>query len=96
MSVLWLLAACCVAGVSESVLMHVFRLNYTPVAVGIIFVFSLGSWVLWARKWFTGPVGHMVEEEGVLGEEAREQAREVLEETELRHEGKEHGVAKAL
>ncbi|GAB7352802.1 hypothetical protein MBLNU459_g3420t2 [Dothideomycetes sp. NU459] len=31
-------------------------LNYTPVAVGIIAAFSLGSWVLWARKWFTGPI----------------------------------------
>jgi len=28
---------------------------------------------------FTGPVGHMVEEEGILGQEATEQAREVLE-----------------
>ena len=31
-------------------------LNYTPVAVGIIAAFSLGSWVVWARKWFTGPI----------------------------------------
>ena len=30
--------------------------NYTPVAVGIILLFSLGSWVLWARKWFVGPM----------------------------------------
>ena len=31
-------------------------LNYTPVAVGIIAVGALGSWVLWARRWFTGPI----------------------------------------
>jgi hypothetical protein len=31
-------------------------LNYTVVAVGIIAVFALGSWVLWARRWFVGPV----------------------------------------
>jgi amino acid transporter len=31
-------------------------LNYTPVAVGIILFFTLGSWVVWARKWFTGPI----------------------------------------
>ena len=30
-------------------------LNYTPVAVGIVLVGAVGSWVLWARKWFTGP-----------------------------------------
>lgn len=31
-------------------------LNYTPVAVGIVLVWALGSWFLWARRWFTGPV----------------------------------------
>ena len=31
-------------------------LNYTPVAVGIIGVFALGSWFVSARKWFTGPI----------------------------------------
>lgn len=29
-------------------------LNYTPVAVGIIAFWCLGSWFLWARKWFKG------------------------------------------
>lgn len=31
-------------------------LNYTPVAVGIITVGAGGSWLLWARKWFVGPL----------------------------------------
>jgi amino acid permease (GABA permease) len=31
-------------------------LNYTPVAVGIVAAWCLGSWFLWARKWFTGPI----------------------------------------
>jgi hypothetical protein len=31
-------------------------LNYTVVAVGIIAIFSLGSWVLWAHRWFVGPI----------------------------------------
>lgn len=31
-------------------------LNYTPVAVGIVLVWTLGSWFLYARKWFTGPI----------------------------------------
>ena len=31
-------------------------LNYTPVAVGIVAILTLGSWFLWARTWFTGPI----------------------------------------
>ena len=31
-------------------------LNYTPVAVGIVAFFTFGSWFLWARHWFTGPI----------------------------------------
>lgn len=31
-------------------------LNYTFVAVGIVAVWALGSWALWAGKWFVGPV----------------------------------------
>lgn len=49
-------------------------LNYTPVAVGIIAAFAFGSWFLWARKWFTGPIrqleaeaaGIPIDEPGVL------------------------------
>lgn len=29
--------------------------NYTPVAVGIVAIFTIATWVLWAHKWFTGP-----------------------------------------
>jgi len=31
-------------------------LNYTVVAVGIVALYAFGSWFLWARKWFTGPI----------------------------------------
>ncbi|KAI9846005.1 MAG: hypothetical protein M1837_004411 [Sclerophora amabilis] len=31
-------------------------LNYTPVAVGIVSLWAFGSWFLWARRWFTGPI----------------------------------------
>lgn len=31
-------------------------LNYTPVAVGIVAVWTFGTWFLWARRWFTGPI----------------------------------------
>jgi hypothetical protein len=31
-------------------------LNYTVVAVGIIGVGALGSWIFWAHRWFVGPV----------------------------------------
>ena len=30
-------------------------LNYTVVAVGILTLGAVGSWVLWAHRWFTGP-----------------------------------------
>jgi hypothetical protein len=29
--------------------------NYTPVAVGIVAIFTISTWVLWAHRWFTGP-----------------------------------------
>lgn len=31
-------------------------LNYTVVAVGIIGGFALGAWIVWAHRWFVGPV----------------------------------------
>jgi len=36
-------------------------LNYTVVAVGIIGVWSLGTWFLWAHRWFTGPGAEVTE-----------------------------------
>ncbi|KAI0922378.1 hypothetical protein AcV7_005925 [Taiwanofungus camphoratus] len=38
-------------------------LNYAIVAVGIVLVYSLGFWVLSARKWFTGPKKEITAEE---------------------------------
>ncbi|KAJ8091672.1 polyamine transporter tpo5 [Marasmius tenuissimus] len=38
-------------------------LNYSIVAVGIVMLYSIGFWVLSARKWFTGPV-KQIEAEG--------------------------------
>lgn len=58
-------------------------LNYTVVAVGIIGIGAIVSWVLWARKWFTGPAQEVQEamrlgvdpmDPGAL--EAREKAEE--------------------
>lgn len=31
-------------------------LNYTPVAMGIVALATFGSWFLWAKRWFTGPI----------------------------------------
>ena len=31
-------------------------LNYAPVAVAIVVLYSLGFWFVSARKWFTGPI----------------------------------------
>lgn len=36
-------------------------LNYTPVAVGVIGAGAVGAWVLWARRWFTGPAEEVAE-----------------------------------
>lgn len=36
--------------------------SYTPVAVGIVFAGTLISWFAFARKSFTGPLAHLVEE----------------------------------
>ncbi|KAI1346071.1 amino acid/polyamine transporter I [Xylaria sp. FL0043] len=36
-------------------------LNYTVVAVGIIAIGAIGTWILWARKWFTGPAAEVTE-----------------------------------
>ncbi|EJD39552.1 APC amino acid permease [Auricularia subglabra TFB-10046 SS5] len=38
-------------------------LNYAPVAVGIVLVYSLTLWVVSGRKWFTGPVKQIAAEE---------------------------------
>ena len=38
-------------------------LNYTPVAVGIVCVWTFGSWFLTARKWFKGPIRQIQAEE---------------------------------
>ena len=55
-------------------------LNYTPVAVGIVALWAFGSWFLWARKWFTGPIrqieaeraGINIDEPGALEQAERE------------------------
>ncbi|KAG8530248.1 uncharacterized protein KY384_004749 [Bacidia gigantensis] len=57
-------------------------LNYTPVAVGIVALWAFGSWFLWARRWFTGPIrqieaeraGINIDEPGAL-EEAEAQGK---------------------
>lgn len=42
-------------------------LNYTPVAVGIVLLWALGSWFLWAHRWFTGPIRQIEAEEIGVG-----------------------------
>ena len=64
-------------------------LNYTVVAVGIIAIGAIGTWILWARRWFTGPAVEVAEamrlgvdasEPGAL-EKKEEEARRVTRET---------------
>ena len=57
-------------------------LNYTPVAVGIVALWAFGSWFVWARRWFTGPIrqieaeraGINIDEPGALEQAGREGA----------------------
>lgn len=56
--------------------------NYTSVAVGIVGAWAFGSWFLWARKWFTGPVRQIeAARQGIsvneLGELEQPKAREM-------------------
>ena len=59
-------------------------LNYTVVAVGIITAFAVGSWLLWAHRWFTGPAAEVAEamrlgvdvtEPGALEEKMKDQSQ---------------------
>jgi len=59
-------------------------LNYTVVAVGIIAIFSLTSWVVSARKWFVGPMRDI--------QEAERLGVSVLEPGELERAEDEKGV----
>lgn len=43
-------------------------LNYTPVCVGIILLWCLASWFLWARKWFVGPIRQIEQEIAEAGD----------------------------
>ncbi|KAK3681271.1 amino acid/polyamine transporter I [Podospora appendiculata] len=65
-------------------------LNYTIVAVGIITIFAIGSWVLWAKRWFTGPATEVAEamrlgvditEPGALEEREKEETRRAMART---------------
>ena len=77
-------------------------LNYTPVAVGIIGFFALTSWLLWARKWFVGPI-RMIEAEasGINAEDdaamrAAEREGKVQTEAQLREEERKGNVKTSL
>lgn len=65
-------------------------INYTVVAVGIIAIFSLTAWVLWARKWFVGPLKE-IEVAQRMGVDINEPGVLETVEAELEAEGK--GVA---
>lgn len=63
-------------------------LNYSVVAVGIIFIGAMTAWVLWAHRWFVGPAREVAEamrlgvdatEPGAL--EKREEEEKIKEKT---------------
>ena len=52
----------CLFGLLTRVLLHMCsgtNLNYAPVMVGAVLIFSLSYWFLSARKWFKGPVANV-------------------------------------
>lgn len=57
-------------------------LNYAPVAVGVTLVFSIGWWILDARKWFLGPVRNIDREGHTLSLAEAYQAGELDEASE--------------
>lgn len=54
-------------------------LNYAPVAVGVTLLFSLGWWVVDARRWFKGPVRNVDTESRTLSLSLAYQAGELDE-----------------
>ncbi|KAF1815411.1 amino acid transporter [Eremomyces bilateralis CBS 781.70] len=46
-------------------------LNYTPVAVGIVILFTFATWFLWAHRWFTGPINQIELEQAGVSLEAQ-------------------------
>jgi len=62
-SVLWILFISIVFILPELNPVNSQTFNYAIVAVGIVIVYSMGFWLLSARKWFTGPVKQIAAEE---------------------------------
>ncbi|CAM6115701.1 unnamed protein product [Calypogeia fissa] len=55
-SVLWVVAMTIMFSLPVAYPITSQTLNYTPVAIGAVLVLTLGSWVLYAKRWFKGPV----------------------------------------
>jgi len=55
-AVLWILFITVIFCLPELNPVNSQTLNYTPVAVGIVALWAFGSWFLWAKRWFTGPI----------------------------------------
>ena len=55
-AVLWIAFIAVVFCLPELNPVNAQTLNYAPVAVAIVVLYSLGLWFVSARKWFTGPI----------------------------------------
>ncbi|KAF7296203.1 Amino acid permease [Mycena chlorophos] len=62
-AVLWILFISIVFILPEENPVDSQTLNYAVVAVGIVVTYSVGFWLVSARKWFTGPVKQIAAEE---------------------------------
>ncbi|KAJ8125041.1 hypothetical protein O1611_g8597 [Lasiodiplodia mahajangana] len=50
-----------IAFIAVAWIVAITTLNYTVVAVGIIAIGATAAWILWARRWFTGPAAEVTE-----------------------------------
>ena len=55
-AVLWIIFITIIFCLPEANPVNSQSLNYTPVAVGIVAFWALGTWFISARRWFTGPI----------------------------------------
>lgn len=65
-------------------------LNYTVVAVGIIGGFAVGAWIVWAHRWFVGPVKEHHGRQHIAGDILQPSASEEAEAEGEKESGKKN------
>lgn len=55
-AVLWICFSCIILCLPTSTPVSIENLNYSPIAVGVVFVWVIVAWLLGARRVFVGPI----------------------------------------